>query len=99
MSLNADRYEALNFKNEKTVEFRLFKGSLKYETIMACLEFTYATWFFCRDASTKNLTTDQFLKFICANQNRKDTKFLRSFLKSKGFVMPESNIHFLKKVA
>ena len=97
--LNRDRYEALNFQNDKTVEFRLFKGSLKYETIMACLEFTYATWFFCREASTKNLTIDFFLKFICANENRKDTKFLRAFLKSKGFSMPESNVHLLKKVA
>jgi hypothetical protein len=99
MSLNADRYEALNFKNPKTVEFRLFKGSLKYGTIMACLEFTYATWFFCRDASTKNLTIEHFLKFICADQNRKDTKFLRSFLKHKGFTLPQSNVHLFKKVA
>ncbi len=97
--LNRDRYEALNFQNDRTVEFRLFKGSLKYETIMSCLEFTYATWFFCREASTKNLTIDYFLKFICANENRKDTKFLRAFLKSKGFSMPESNVHLLKKVA
>jgi len=97
--LNRDRYEALNFQNDNTVEFRLFKGSLKYETIMACLEFTYATWFFCREASTKNLTIDFFLKFICANENKKDTKFLRSFLKSKGFSMPESNIHLFKKRA
>jgi len=97
--LNRDRYEALNFQNDRTVEFRLFKGSLKYETIMACLEFTYATWFFCREASTKNLTIDYFLKFICANENKKDTKFLRAFLKSKGFSMPESNVHLLKKVA
>jgi hypothetical protein len=97
--LNRDRYEALNFQNDRTVEFRLFKGSLKYDTIMACLEFTYATWFFCREASTKNLTIDYFLKFICANENRKDTKFLRAFLKDKGFSMPESNIHLLKKVA
>ena len=97
--LNRDRYEALNFQNDRTVEFRLFKGSLKYETIMSCLEFTYATWFFCREASTKNLTIDYFLKFICANENKKDTKFLRSFLKEKGFNLPESNIHLLKKVA
>jgi hypothetical protein len=107
-SLNADRYEALNFKNEKTIEFRLFKGSLVYSTIMSCLEFTYATWLFCRDASTKNLTTEYFLKFICANENRSDTKFLRAYLKAKGFDLPEKNnviqlqktsVNQLKKVA
>jgi hypothetical protein len=90
-SLNRDRYEALNFKNAKTIEFRLFKGSLVYSTIMSCLEFTYATWFFCRDASTKNLTTENFLKFICANENRGDTKFLRAYLKAKGFDLPEKS--------
>lgn len=97
--LNNDRYEALNFKNDKTIEFRLFRGSLKYTTIMACLEFTYATWFFCRDASSNALTTDNFLKFICADQNKGDTKFLREFLESKGFKLPVSNVINLKKVA
>jgi hypothetical protein len=89
--LNSDRYEALNFKNSKTIEFRLFKGSLVYETIMSCLEFTYATWFFTRDASTKSMTIDGFLKFICANENKGDTKFLRAYLKAKGFELPEKN--------
>jgi hypothetical protein len=107
-NLNSDRYEALNFKNDKTIEFRLFKGSLVYETIMSCLEFTYATWFFTRESSTKNMTIDGFLKFICANENRGDTKFLRAYLKAKGFELPEKNtvIQFpkqsdnqLKKVA
>jgi hypothetical protein len=90
-NLNHDRYEALNFKNDKTVEFRLFKGSLVFETIMSCLEFTYATWFFTRDSSTKSMTIDGFLKFICANENRGDTKFLRAYLKSKGFELPEKS--------
>ena len=85
--LNQDRYEALNFNNEKTIEFRLFKGSLKYETIMACLEFTYATWHFCKDASIDQLTTDQFIKFICEPENKADTRFLRIYLKNKGFNM------------
>jgi hypothetical protein len=87
-ALNPDRYEALNFQNEKTVEFRLFKGTLKYETIMACLEFTFATWHFCRNASTNQLTTAGFLEFICKPENRKDTKFLRSYLREKGFTLP-----------
>jgi hypothetical protein len=87
-ALNPDRYEALNFQNEKTVEFRLFKGTLKYETIMACLEFTFATWHFCRNASTNQLTTAGFLEFICKPENRKDTRFLRTYLREKGFTLP-----------
>jgi len=88
-ALNADRYEAINFRNDNTVEFRLFKGSLVYSTIMACLEFTYATWFFCRESSVNDLTISQFLKFICRVDNRADTKFLRAYLVNKGFQIPE----------
>ena len=85
--LNSDRYEALNFNNERTIEFRLFRGSLKYETIMACLEFTYATWHFCKDASIDQLTTSDFIQHICKPENKADTRFLRVYLKNKGFDM------------
>jgi hypothetical protein len=85
--LNSDRYEALNFANERTIEFRLFKGSLKYETIMACLEFTYATWHFCKDASIDQLTIEHFIQHICKPENKTDTRFLRVYLKNKGFNM------------
>jgi Putative amidoligase enzyme len=84
--LNADRYEALNFQNEKTIEFRLFRGTLKYETIMACLEFTYATWFFCRDTSAYDLTSEKFIEFIQKPEQKQDTKFLRAYLTEKGFI-------------
>lgn len=87
--LNADRYEALNFQNERTVEFRMFKGTLRYATIMACLEFTYATWFFCRDTGTNQLTTENFLEFICRAENLGDTKFLRQYLTEKNWALPE----------
>jgi hypothetical protein len=90
-NLNADRYEALNFKNDRTIEFRLFKGSLKYQTIMACLEFTFATWHFCKDAGQNQLTTAEFLKFICKAENRSDTRFLRTYLREKGFELPEKS--------
>jgi hypothetical protein len=90
-NLNSDRYEALNFKNEKTIEFRLFKGTLKYQTIMACLEFSFATWHFCKDASQSELTTAKFLEFISKPENRSDTRFLRTYLKEKGFTLAEKD--------
>lgn len=87
--LNEERREALNFQNEDTIEFRLFKGTLRYETIMACLEFTYATWFFCRDTGVTDLTTPNFINFICRPENRESTKFLRAYLKEKNYVLPK----------
>jgi len=87
-NLNSSRYEALNFNNEKTVEFRLFKGSLKYTTIMACLEFSFISWFFARDTSQTQLTTANFLKYICLENNRRDTRHLRAYLTDKGYTLP-----------
>lgn len=87
--LNNDRYEALNFQNERTIEFRIFKGTLRYQTIMSCLEFTYATWFFCRDSGTNELTTENFLEFISRAENLSDTKFLRQYLIEKNWTLPE----------
>ena len=86
--LNEDRYEALNFKNYNTVEFRMFRGTLKYSTIMACLEFTYASWHFARDTGLQNLTTEDFLQYISKPSQLKTTKFLRSYLQEKGFNIP-----------
>lgn len=88
-NLNEDRYESLNFQNDNTVEFRLFKGTLKFESIMACLEFTYATWFFCKDYGYQDLTSENFIKFICLDQNKSDTKYLRAYLKAHLFDIPE----------
>lgn len=91
-NLNDDRYEALNFKNENTIEFRLFKGTLKYQTIMACLEFTYATWFFTRDTGMSDLTIENFIKFICKPENKCDTLNLRHYLIAKGFALPKDAV-------
>jgi hypothetical protein len=88
--MNSDRYEALNFKNDRTIEFRLFKGTLKYETMIACLEFSFACWHFTASASTSELTTGKFLEFICMPEHRKDTRFLRAYLKEKGYALADN---------
>lgn len=77
------RYEAVNFCNNRTIEFRIFKGSLKFETIMACLEFTRAVWLFTENNGP--LTTDAFLAFIQQPQNKNETRYLRSLLKLKNW--------------
>jgi hypothetical protein len=59
---------------------------------MACLEFTYATWFFTRDTGQQDLTADNFLKYISQPSQRKDTAHLRSFLRSKGFSLDKAAI-------
>lgn len=49
---NADRYEAVNLQNDATIEFRLFKGTLKPATFFRTLEFCEALVLFCAPAET-----------------------------------------------
>lgn len=46
-----DRYMALNLSNRRTIEFRFFKGTLKYETFMADFEFVNNLVMFASDLS------------------------------------------------
>ena len=92
---NGTRYQAINFSNRNTVEFRLFRGSLKYETVMSCLEFTRAAWLFSYERSKAEMTSAEFLKFICRDDNRQDTKYLREYLTLKGFDTKERTVYTL----
>lgn len=93
--LNRDRYAALNWQNEDTVEFRLFRGTLKADTFMACMELCLAAFQFTHDHRVFNATGTsyeietgtaiwgKFLKFI----GKRKTKFphLIPYLQSKNF--------------
>lgn len=61
-----DRYEAVNITPRKTIEFRIFKGSLKYESVMAAIQFSNAVVDFCSRSTTsiRELKADKFLDFI-----------------------------------
>jgi hypothetical protein len=96
--INSDRYELVNFHPQKTVEFRMFKGSMKFTTVMAALEFANALWHFTQQASIvgvssksragaseKSLTADKFCQWISLPRNRNTTVHLRSMLARKGW--------------
>ncbi len=89
MQPNSDRYQAVNFTPTRTIEYRLYRGTMRFETIMSCLEFTRASWLFTREASREDLTTAKFLEFICRPNYRSDTKYLRPYLTAKGFLPKE----------
>lgn len=75
-----DRYEMLNLTNSRTVEFRLFRGTMRHETLMACVEFAHAVLEFSRHASCADLTMRPFLQHVYAPANRADTLYLRRYL-------------------
>lgn len=39
---DSDRYSAVNLTNDHTIEFRIFRGTVKYTRLMSCLEFVDA---------------------------------------------------------
>ena len=77
-----ERYEALNVQNRDTIEFRIFRGSLRYESIIAALEFVNALMTFCTPGVTSftDFTTLGFKKFIQTAEMKPDTKYLRGYL-------------------
>ena len=79
-----DRYEAVNLTNPNTIEFRIFRGSLKYEAVVAAIEFCHAILEFCRPAvtSVNQLSAGSFLTF-CSTKMGDDTKILRSYVTSR----------------
>jgi hypothetical protein len=79
---SSDRYEMLNVSNDHTVEFRIFRGSLRYESIAAALEFCNALLTFCQpgEVAFNQFNAVGFRQFITRIDMRSDTKFLRAYL-------------------
>lgn len=66
------RYQAVNFENRNTVEFRLFRGTLKYTTFMATLEIVDALVHWAKQLSISDILAsdnvfENFTHFITAN--------------------------------
>lgn len=76
------RYGLINTTPQKTVEVRAFRGTLQPVTLLACVEFAYMTWKFCRINS--DMSTPNFTRFICEKENLKDSKYLRAYLIARG---------------
>lgn len=79
-----DRYEAVNITGRETIEFRIFKGSLKYESVLAAIQFSNALVEFCGQAQTsiQDLKSDKFIEWINAEQSD-DTNILRPYLEQR----------------
>lgn len=79
-----DRYEAVNITPRKTIEFRIFKGSLKYESVLSAIQFANAVVDFCGRANTsiRDLKTDKFLEFIRSDESG-DTDILVPYLNNR----------------
>lgn len=80
-----DRYEAVNVTGRRTIEFRIFKGSLKYESVLAAIEFVNALVRFAKDdphTTADALKIDNFIEYI-NNQAADETMTLRPYLNQR----------------
>jgi hypothetical protein len=70
---NDDRYEAVNLQNSKTIEFRIFRGTLKPNTFFRSLEFVEALALYCAPAEvslTRALHWEKFADWVLTDKAR-----------------------------
>ena len=70
------RYTAVNLTNTFTVELRIFRGTLRYKTFMATLQFVDLL---CEMAINQTMTWKEFAETVSA-----DKAELKEYLKIRG---------------
>lgn len=79
---NGTRYKALNLKNKHTIEFRLFKGTLKHSTFIACLQFVDYLIKFARKTELKRLNDYTWTEIFQGAKHKE----LNNYLKKRGLM-------------
>ncbi len=81
---SGDRYEAVNLANAETIEFRMFRGTLKKESLFKAIEFCDAILEYCsQDKSLEqSMSRSNFVRFV--NQQCK-WPHLAAFIKAKWY--------------
>lgn len=80
-SMRSERYQAVNLRPPKTVEIRIFRGTLKRERFFKNIEFCQALYEFTLIVSAEQCTLNNFLKFVAVY--RKEFPNLYAFLDEK----------------
>lgn len=78
---NLGRYVAVNLTNDSTIEFRLFRGTLRYQTFIAAIQLVDEI---CRlairteDKEAENMTWGEFVMGINADEKPELVEYLKS---------------------
>lgn len=68
-----ERYHAVNIQNANTIEFRIFRGTLRYTTFIACIEFVSDLIHYARVTSVQDILKTEWLD-IFGNTEHKELK-------------------------
>jgi hypothetical protein len=74
------KYQIVNLLHKDTVEFRLFKGTLKYETFIATLEFIRNLVYLCKNKPLEQIQMVTFEEIIYYL----DSEYLIEYIKERG---------------
>ena len=80
---NTSRYTAVNLRPHKTVEVRIFKGTLSVKGLWKRLEFVHAAYEWTQNISIKDVTVQNFLKWV--EEHKKAYPYLAEFLTKERF--------------
>lgn len=83
---NNAKYQIVNLLHKDTVEFRLFKGTIKYETFMATLEFVRNLVYLCKNKPLEQIQMTTFGEII----HVLESEYLVNYLKERGINILEN---------
>lgn len=83
LSVPGGRYEALNLTGSRTVEFRLWRGSLLPQAVLASIEASVAMLRYARAATMAEVSVAGFLSHIHRPEHAAETKHLRPYVRRR----------------
>ena len=92
-----ERYQAMNFQNCSSIEFRMFRGTLNTDTFMATLQFVDAVVRFMKHVSSADIVKGNSWELFCKHleNNNKSRRLknryatLNAYLKTKELLVNE----------
>lgn len=86
---NCNRYKAVNLTNNKTIEIRIFKGTLKFESFMACIELVNNIVEMAKNMNDNEIINVESFYNVIEYQK---TKYLKQYCLERRIVENVSNI-------
>ena len=74
---NGGRYSSINLQNEHTIEFRIFRGTLKYNTLIATLQLVNRVCDVAISLSDTTLKALSWTSFVAAIQEPELIQYLK----------------------
>jgi saccharopine dehydrogenase-like NADP-dependent oxidoreductase len=82
------RYVAVNLENEQTIEFRMFRGTLRYRTFVATLQLVHEICMLAIKLTDQDLESMSWCDFV-SRIDREEKKELIEYLKTKRLYVNE----------